>query len=175
MNASDSVFRLSAQVSATREKERRAQIKKVDDMMHSLETKLIHLEESISSFPKLIKETIKDEIQKTDNTPSIMNEMDRIKNKIDSGYQLIDAKYKESNKKIQKMIKKLKTDLQLAANTPKDDSRVEEISMQIDEMKRRQNLMLDLLNTMKSHNDKDFDLVNSQITQMWSQISQKRD
>ena len=175
INSSDSIYRLAVQSNAVREKERRNHINKVIETATNIENRVNKLENLYLNIPKIINDTIIDEIEKKDQSEKFHFLIDQLNYKFEEKISKIEEKYIENNKKTQNSIKKLRLDLQLISSTPKEDSKAEEIALQIEEMKRRQNLMLELLNTMKSHNDKDFDLVNSQISGLWSQLTQKRE
>ena len=71
-------------------------------------------------------------------------------------------------------MKKLKLEIQMSKAQKQDDGRIDEIIAQLSEIKRRQMSMLDLLNTFRGKNFPDFQNVNNQLSQLWTQISIKR-
>jgi hypothetical protein len=73
-----------------------------------------------------------------------------------------------------KAIKKLNADVQLCKASTGDEGCVDEIALEISELKRREHVLLDLLNAIRSQNDQDFDGVNSQLTGVRTQLSAKR-
>jgi hypothetical protein len=80
----------------------------------------------------------------------------------------------ESHNSTQKGLKKLKVELELAETQPEDDGHAEEIRLQRAELRRRQRMMLELINAMRLPKDQDFGKVNAQLTDLWDQLSVKR-
>lgn len=174
LNACDSIYRLAAQANAVREKERREQYQSFVQHANALNQRLAKAEERVAQIPQMIKDAVREEMKKYDNTKMVTSMVEEASGKMSHKISEIDRKFTEVNKKTQKALKKLKLDAQLARSEPEDDGKVEEITQQIAELKRRQNLMYELMNAMRSHNDQDFDGVNSQLTGLWTQLAVKR-
>jgi uncharacterized membrane-anchored protein YjiN (DUF445 family) len=174
LNACDSMYRLAAQTNAAREKERRRRHQSLVQSANSLERRVMKAEEQVSQVPQLIRETVREEMRRHDNTAMVKSFLEQSHFQINERLTSLETYFVESNKKTQKSLKKLKVEVQLARTQPEDDGRVDDIAMQIAELKRRQGIMLDLLNAMRMQNDQDFDSVNSQLNGLWTQLSAKR-
>ena len=174
LNASDSLYRLATQTMSAREKERRTQISSLSNYAQTLNDRVIQVEEKMKVLPDTIKSLIKEEIAKRDTTPQFQEKINEINAQFNKKIEALEKVFEENAKRTQKALKKLKVDLQLLQSQPQDDSRVEELNMQIAEMKRRQSLMFELINAMRSQNDQDFESVNSQVNGLFSQLTSKR-
>ena len=174
LNASDSLYRLATQTMSAREKERRSQISSISAYAQSLNDRVIQAEEKMKVIPDTIKSLIKEEIAKRDTTPQFQAKINEINSQFNKKISTLEKVFEENTKRTQKALKKLKVDLQLIQTQPQDDSRVEELNMQIAEMKRRQSLMFELINAMRSQNDQDFESVNTQVNGLFSQLASKR-
>lgn len=173
LNACDSIYRLAAQANSVREKERRENHQNLVKYANSLDQRLSKIEATVSSIPQMIKDIVHEEMKQYDTTAAVAQQVELTNTKFGDRITTIEKQLVDNNKKVQKNIKKLRIETQMA-KAPEDDSRVEEITMQLSEMKRRQTLMFDLLNALRSHNDQDYDGVNSQLNDLWSQLSSKR-
>lgn len=174
LNACDSIYRLAAQANATREKERREQYQSFVQHANSLDQRLARAEDRVAQIPQMIKDAVREEMKKYDNTKMVTAMLEEASSKMTDKITAIDQKFTDINKKTQKLLKKLKLEVQLAKSEPEDDGKVEEFTQQIAELKRRQNLMYELMNAMRSTNDQDFDGLNSQLTGLWTQLAVKR-
>ena len=174
LNACDSIYRLAAQTNTAREKERREQFHSFVQYANALEQRLTRAEERVAQIPKLIEDTVKEEMKLYDNTKMVSSLLEQATAKMSERIVELDRKFTEVNKRTQRALKKLRLEAQLVKEQPEDDGRVEEVAQQIAELKRRQNLMFELMNAMKSHEENDFDGVNSQLTGLWSQLASKR-
>ena len=174
LNACDSIYRLAAQTNTAREKERREQFQSFVQYANALDQRLARAEERVAQIPQIIQDAVKEEMKLYDNTKMVSSLLEQATAKMTERIAELDRKFAETNKRTQKAIKKLHWEAQLAKEQPEDDGRVEEIAQQIAELKRRQNLMFELMNAMKSHEEHDFDGVNSQLTGLWSQLAVKR-
>ncbi|KAH0786432.1 hypothetical protein GPJ56_009643 [Histomonas meleagridis] len=172
LNSCDSIYRLAAQTNSKREKERRDQIQKLLKYAQSLEERMIKIEEKISELPKLIETEIKKELSNYDNNKTILDEINTKKADFENRIANLEKQYEERNKKNIKALKKLAIEAKLA-QTQQDDDRVDEALTQITEMKRRQTMILDLLNAMRSNANQDYDDVNTQLSGLWNQLSIK--
>lgn len=173
LNACDSIYRLAAQANSAREKERRENHQAIVNYANTLDQRLSKIESTVSSIPLMIKEMVHEEMKQYDKIAEISQQVELTNAKFNDRISSIEKQIIDNNKKTQKNIKKLRIETQMA-KAPEDDSRAEEISLQLSEMKRRQTLMFDLLNALRSHNDQDYDGVNSQLNDLWSQLSSKR-
>lgn len=174
LNACDSIYRLAAQTNAVRDRERREQIQSLGKQAAIIEQRMAKIEEKVVSIPQMIQNIVKEEISKIDHTQQINSQIDQANAHFNDRISAVERSFEETTKRTQKAIKKIKIDMQLAQTQPADDSRAEELQMQIAELKRRQNMMLELLNAIRSHNEQDFDSVNTQLNGLWSQLSSKR-
>ena len=172
LNSCDSIYRLVARANSTREKERREQMQSLYKYAQSLEERLSKVEEKILIIPKLIKSEIKKEMNNYDNTQKITNEIESAKTNFESRIANLEKQFEERNKKNLKTLKKLTVEAKLA-QSQQDDDRVDDALTQIAEMKRRQTMILDLLNAMRSNANQDYDDVNTQLSGLWNQLSIK--
>jgi uncharacterized membrane-anchored protein YjiN (DUF445 family) len=174
LNACDSIYRLAAQTNATREKERRERHQSIVQCARSLEQRVTKAEDEMSHVLQLIRDTVREEMRRHDKTAMVTSFLEQSHSQINERLASLESYFGESSRKAQKGLKKMKVDVQLARTQPQDDGRVDDLAMQIGELKRRQGLMLDLLSAMRMQNDQDFDSVNSQLTGLWTQLSVKR-
>jgi hypothetical protein len=135
---------------------------------------VIHTEESVGYIQQLIKEAVHDELRHYDKSDQMSSLLGHAQSEIGDRIANLENRFAESHRKTQKLIKKLKVEVELAKTQPDDDERPEEIAMQINEMKRRQNMMLELINAMRVHSDQDFDQVNTHLAGLWDQLSLRR-
>ena len=174
LNACDSIYRLAAQANTLREKDRRDQYQAFIRQVNGLDQRLVKAEEQVFKIPDMIKAAVNAEMQQYDNTKMVTTMLEQASAKMTDRITDLDAKFSQANKKTQKQIKKLRLEAQLAKTQPEDDGRVDDLSQQLLELKRRQSLMFDLMNAMKSHDEQDFNGVNSQLTGLWTQLATKR-
>ena len=174
LNACDSIYRLAAQANTTRERDRREQFQAFVQQANTLDQRLVRAEETVSKIPDMIRAAIAVEMERYDNTKMVASLLEQASTQMTKQISNLDAKFAETTKKSQKQIKRLRVEAQLAKSSPEDDGRVDDLSQQLLELKRRQSLMFDLMNAMKSHDEQDFNGVNSQLTGLWTQLATKR-
>lgn len=174
LNACDSIYRLAIQTNSVRERERREKFQSFVSYAESLDQRICQIEQKVSQIPQMIQRHVKDELKQYDNSQQIEAKIQEAQKQLTSRISQIEKQFEIVLKKSQKDIKRLKIDTQLTISQPEEDDRIEDIEAQILEMKRRQTLMFDLLNAIKSHNMQDFENVNAQLSTLWAQISTKR-
>lgn len=174
LNACDSIYRLATQANSVRERERREKFQSFAEYAQSLEKRINSIEETVEKIPNIIRTNVQNELKEIDNTADIEKQIQDAQKQLSERMAQIEKQFDANFKKSQKELKRLKTTTQLAT-TEQDDSMIDDVAAQIAEMKRRQTLMFDLFNAMKSHNSQDFEKVNSQLSTIWSQLSTKRD
>ncbi|OHT06257.1 hypothetical protein TRFO_25743 [Tritrichomonas foetus] len=174
LNACDSIYRLATQANTVREKERREKFQSFVGYTQNLDQRISDIEEKVNQVPSIIKNYVKEEMKGYDNSKQTEMLIHEAQKKLTERITLIEKQYTTSLKKSQKDIKRLKIDAQLAKSQPEDDDRIDDVAAQISEMKRRQTLMFDLLNAMRSHNSQDYDNVNANLSTLWAQLSVKR-
>lgn len=175
LNACDSIYRLAAQAGAVRYREQREQQQTTSEYARSFEERVISAEQKVKSIPDLIRDTIRDEMRRYDNTKAITSLLDRESAAISDRLSGIDRSAAESARHINKSIKKLRIESRLARSQPEEDNRVDEFMQQVAEIKRRQTLVVELVNAARSHSERDFDEVNSQLAGLWAQLSTRRE
>jgi uncharacterized membrane-anchored protein YjiN (DUF445 family) len=139
-----------------------------------LSQRLSKTEERIAQIPQLIKQAVTDEMRQYDNTKFVQNLVDQANSKVNDRIAEIEKHLVGESKKTQKALKKLKLQLELLKNQPQDEGRLEDLSLQISELKRRQTSMFDLVSSSRHGGERDLDRVNSQLTGLWTQLSSKR-
>ncbi|KAK8881589.1 hypothetical protein M9Y10_004333 [Tritrichomonas musculus] len=174
LNACDSIYRLATQTNSVRERERREKFQSFISYAQSLDQRISIIEEKVGEIPQLIQNHVHGELKQFDNSQQIELKIKEAQKQITNRISAIEKQFEVVLKKSQKEIKRLKIEAQLAITQPEEDDRIEEVAAQISEMRRRQALMFDLLNAMKSHNLQDFENVNAQLSTLWAQISTKR-
>lgn len=174
LNACDSIYRLATQTNSIREKERREKFQSFVSYAESLDQRISAIEDKVSQIPKMIQNHVHEELKQFDNSNQIEIKIQEAQNQIANRISAIEKQFEIVLKKSQKEIKRLKIDAQLTMTQPEEDDRIEDIAAQILEMKRRQTLMFDLLNAIKSHNLQDFENVNMQLSTLWAQLSTKK-
>ena len=174
LNACDSLYRLATQTNIVREKERREKFQSLTAYLKSLDQRITSLEEKVNVVPKLIKKYVTEEMKEYDNSKQTATLLQEAQKRIMDRIEIIEKQFASSMKKSQKDLKRLKIDSQLVQSQPESDDRIEDVAAQIAEMKRRQTLMFDLLNAMRSHNSRDYENVNAQLSTLWAQLSVKR-
>ena len=174
LNACDSIYRLATQANSVRERERREKFQSFAEYAQSLDKRINAIEENVDKIPIIIRAHVQNELKEIDNSTDIEKQISEARNQLTERMALIEKQYETTFKKSQKELKRLKATTKLAT-TEQDDSIIDDVAAQIAEMKRRQALMFDLFNAMKSHNSQDFEKVNTQLSTIWAQLSMKRD
>lgn len=174
LNACDSIYRLATQTNSVRERERREKFQSFISYAESLDQRISVIEQKVAEIPQMIQNHVKDELKQFDNSQQMEIKIQEAQKQLTNRISAIEKQFEIVFKKSQKEIKRLKIDAQLTISQPEDDDRIEDIEAQILEMKRRQTLMFDLLNAIKSHNLQDFENVNAQLSTLWAQLSTKR-
>lgn len=174
LNTCDSIYRLATQSNTAREKEKREQFQVFIDKANEIDQQISRIDAKTNSLDLLIQNLVHKEVEEynkiNETTSKVENAITQLNNRLDT----IQVQFLEGSKKSQKDLKKLKLETQLAKTQKHDDGRVDEIMAQLSEIKRRQMSMLDLLNTLRGKNFPDFQNVNNQLSQLWTQISIKR-
>ena len=171
LNASDSIYKLATQANAAKDKERRQQIQNVAQYAEQLNQRLDKIEERLNALPILVTNIVSEEIKKCDKTEDLRNSIFHLKEKYAERYKQLEAMLLESSKRNTKTIKKLNSQLQLVQTIPHDDSAVEEIQAQIDEMKRYQANVMSIMRAALQQNEGELGQIASQLNTVWSQIS----
>jgi uncharacterized membrane-anchored protein YjiN (DUF445 family) len=174
LNSTDSIYRLAAQGNSVRERERRDRHQSLVEYAKSLEVRLAAAEQQMSQVPKLIKDTVRSEMKRCDNAESIQVMMDESIARLIQRLDDMERYAVHTHKKQSKLIKKFAGAVRLARAQPSGDVRLDDVAVQIDELKRKQTVMLELLNAIRSHEDQDFESVTSQLNGLWAQLSVKR-
>jgi hypothetical protein len=173
LNASDSLYRLAAQTNRVREKDRRERQQRLSKTTKDLEQRVDRVEQKVTHIPKLIKEAVRNEIRQCDKSDQILVRLDQSRSEMANRIAALETTLAESNHITQKYIKKLKVELELVKTQPEEDSRAEELGLQVSEIRRRQRVMLELIHTMRLHKDQNFDQANSQLSGIWDRLSMK--
>lgn len=174
LNACDSIYRLATQTNSVRERERREKFQSFISYAESLDQRISVIEQKVAEIPQMIQNHVKDELKQFDNSQQMEIKIQEAQKQLTNRISAIEKQFEIVFKKSQKELKRLKIDAQLTISQPEEDDRIEDIEAQILEMKRRQTLMFDLLNAIKSHNLQDFENVNAQLSTLWAQLSTKR-
>jgi chromosome segregation ATPase len=174
INACDSIYRLAAQTNASREKERRNRHTTAVRRARESDNRVISLEDQMSQVPQFIKETIREEVSKRNKFEQFRTQIQTAADDLFGRLSALESQFVETTRKTQKVIRKVNAEIRLCKAAATEDAEVEDISLQIDELRRRQQVLLELLNAIRSQNDQDFDGVNSQLAELWTQLSAKR-
>lgn len=171
LNASDSIYRLSAQANAVKDRERREQIKETVKSAQKISARIDKATEGITDIPNIVNKAVEKELEK-------INQAEKIKILLEDSRKMMATKLanfetitNETNKKTAKSIKKINTQVQLHQTTPVDDSQGEEIQAQINELKRYQDNIMSLIKTAMQHNDQDYAKVANDLNDVWSSIT----
>ena len=174
LNTCDSIYRLATQSNTAREKEKREQFQVFIDKANEIDQQISRIDAKANSLDILIQNLVHKEVEEynkvNESIPKVEKAILQLNNRLDT----IQTQFLEGSKRSQKELKKLKLETQMARTQTKDDGRVDEVIAQLSEIKRRQMAMFDLLNTLRSKNNPDFQNVNNQLSQLWTQISTKR-
>jgi hypothetical protein len=132
------------------------------------------MEDRMNKLPQFIKHTIREEVRKRDRCSRFQAQIQGIGDHFFERLSAFESRFVETTRRTQKALKKVNADIQLCKAATGDDGQVDDISLEINELKRRQQILLELLNAIRSQNEQDFDGVTSQLTGVWTQLSAKR-
>jgi predicted nucleic acid-binding Zn-ribbon protein len=174
INACDSIYRLAAQTNAIREKERRDQHAAAVRQARALQERVFAAEDRVTQLPQFIKDIVRQEVRRHQRLPEFEARIQEARDQLSERMTTFESQFVQTARRTQKTIKKINADVELCKAATAEDGQVEEITLQVSELKRRQQTLLDLLNAIRSQGDQDFDGVNSQLTGLWAQLSAKR-
>ncbi|KAK8852765.1 hypothetical protein M9Y10_017755 [Tritrichomonas musculus] len=174
LNTCDSIYRLATQSNTAREKEKREQFQIFIDKANEIDQKISKIDGKSNSLDVLIQNLVHKEVEEYNKVNELNSNVDIAISQLNKRLDTIQTQFLEGSKRSQKEMKKLKIETHMAKTQTKDDGRLDEIIAQLSEIKRRQMTMLDLLNTLHNKNFPDFQNVNTQLSQLWTQISTKR-
>lgn len=174
LNTCDSIYRLATQSNTAREKEKREQFQVFIDKANQIDQQISKIDEKTNSLDLMIQNMVHKEVEEYNKINETNSKVETAISQLNNRLDTIQVQFLEGSKKSQKEIKKLKLEIQMSKAQKQDDGRIDEIIAQLSEIKRRQMSMLDLLNTFRGKNFPDFQNVNNQLSQLWTQISIKR-
>jgi seryl-tRNA synthetase len=174
LNACDSIYRLAAQSNATREKERRDKHQSIVSYAIALEERVTRVEERVAQLPQMIKELVRDVAERRNDEERIAALIGQTASGFEMRLDELETSFLESAKQTQKVCKKLQARMTMVKQGNENNGQIDDVSLQVAELRRRQGVMLDLLNALRLHGDQDFDAVNSQLTGLWAQLAVKR-
>jgi hypothetical protein len=174
LNSSDAIYRLAAQTNTAYDRDQRSHYQSTVEYAHALEQRLVRAEALVDQVPQLIKTAVRDEFRPGDTFGQLSVLLDQAHAEVGNRISGIEKRLLEHYQRTRKVIKKLRVEVQMATGQPEDDGRLDVITQQISEMKRRQHMMLELISAMRVHNDQDLSTVNSQLDGLWGQLSVKR-
>ena len=171
LNSSDSIYRLATQANTTKDKERRQQISNFSQYTKQLNERLNKIEQKLNNLPVLIANIVSEEIKNADKSEDYRAAISNLNDKYTERYKQVEKLLVESSKHNTKTIKKLNNQLQLAQSMPHDDSAVEEIQSQINEMKRYQANIMTIMRTALQQNEGELGQIASQLNSVYSQMT----
>lgn len=174
LNTCDSIYRLATQSNTAREKEKREQFQVFIDKANQIDQQISKIDEKTNSLDLMIQNMVHKEVEEYNKINETNSKVETAISQLNNRLDTIQVQFLEGSKKSQKEMKKLKLEIQMSKAQKQDDGRIDEIIAQLSEIKRRQMSMLDLLNTFRGKNFPDFQNVNNQLSQLWTQISIKR-
>ena len=171
LNSCDSIYRLATQANTTTDKQKREQFQSFVNKANEIDSRISRIDGRTLSIDQIIRETVHNEMEKFNKANEMNSQINKATKELTDRLTEIEAQYIDNSKKSNKEMKKLKIEVQMAKTNQKQDGRVDEIVAQLSELKRRQTMMLELLTAFQSKNFPDFQNVNSQIQQLYEQLS----
>lgn len=144
------IYKLATNTNSIRDKERENQFQASQKLLESFENRLSQAEETIENIPEMIKEAVSIEYSKNEFNLKIQQMLDifitEMNDQMDSLEQSITAKDKIKMKNI----KSVKKSLALIQTSPKDDSIITDLEVQVENLKKTQQKMTDVFNSLQS-------------------------
>lgn len=169
LNSSDSVYRMASQATASRERERRQKLQQLSEQAESLSVRISKVEEITASLQRSVKPAVAEELRKANPVESLKAQLEQTKADVAAQFEALEAKVAANNQRVQKSIKKLQTEIKLLKEGPENE-RVEELRLQINEVKRRQVMMAEFIEAMKSRNAQDLTTFNAHMSGLFAQL-----
>jgi DNA repair ATPase RecN len=174
LNSSDAIYRLGAQTRTAYDREQRTSYQSTLEHARALEQRLLRAEHLVDQVPELIKSAVREEFRPSNAFGNLSDLLKQSHAEVDGRILNIEKRLVEHYQKTRKIVKKLRAEVRLVQSEPEDDGRLEAITRQIAEIKRRQHAMLEYINAIRVHSGQDLSAVNSQLDGLWGQLSVKR-
>ncbi|OHT02323.1 hypothetical protein TRFO_07141 [Tritrichomonas foetus] len=146
----DGIYKLATNTNSVRDREREMQSQSMTTLLESFDNRLTQVEETLDRIPEIVRETISTEYAKNDFNAKMQKMLDDFITEMNDQMDLLEQSMTSREKAKQKSMKNVKRTLALITTAPKDDSAITSLEDQLQSLKRSQQAMTEVFNSLQA-------------------------